>query len=254
MKLVPLSGHFGLGVLVVLVFGAACAPRWVKRVTVNVVPEFSGAFRIDVALAADRRYPECRIVSDNVRATVDGVAMRALGRGRAPLGTMISGVELPPVKECDGWAGFTTFGPLAAVPDGTATSVVIEDGPHRLELSIMDARARYRTELVGGQDVTAGDIVTVVMTPERDLPLPSSPGGQINIYAPHTRVAVLQGADIRVAGRRASFKVPALPPGEYKVVYNVSSPPLEVVRCRGVPACEATRLLAPDSDVVLRVH
>jgi len=240
--------------VVLLALGAACTPPWVNRLTVNIVPEVGGEFRIDVALAADRKYPDCRILADGVRATVDGVEMRSQGTGRSPSGEMISGVKIPPLKECDGWAGFTTFSPLTSMPDGTATTILIDDGSHRLEVSVMNARARFRTELVGGPDVVVGDTVTLSITPERDPAFERPPGGQINIYTPSTRVAMLQGDDVRVSGRHVLFKLPALPPGQYTVIYNGQTPPLSVLACRGAPACAATRLLAPDSDVVLKVH
>lgn len=243
-----------LGLGLVLVQSGACAPRWVTAVTVSAIPESNDTFRIDVGLTATRKYPDCRILTDTARAQVDGMEMRSLGRGAPYRGTTISGVELPPPKACSDFAGFTTFAPLPSVPDGTPTKITVEDGPHRLEIVVMNARARYRTELVGSPDVVGGDAVTLQVTPASDPPLQAVEVGEIGLYTPKARISVVSGKDIQVSGRRASFRVPSLPPGEYKVVYSIDPPPLRIVRCTGASTCKAGRMLSPDSDIVLKVR
>jgi hypothetical protein len=230
--------------LLALVGANACAPRWVNAVNVQIVNQKEGP-RVDLTVTGDRSPPSCEILGPDVHATVDGETLQVRGRGGLYRGTMISGVEITPPHACSPVAWFAPL-QLTALPPGTPTTIVIEDGPRKLELTAMNVRAPHRVEVVGPSETTSGATVTVRVTPEGDPPLPPSEKMEIDLYDAKSRVAVVAANQIRLQGRSASFVFPALPPGRYKLAFRFSDAPLRVTRCWGVPACQVTRFLAPD--------
>ena len=221
-----------------LAAASGCAPRWVNAVNVRVVSQTEGQ-RVDLTVTGDRSPPSCEILGSEVRATVDGETLRVRGRGGLYRSTMISGVELTPPHECSPMAWFESL-QLPPSPPGTPTTIVIEDGPRKLELTAMNVRALHRVEVVGPSESAPGTTVTVRVTPEGDPPLPPSDTMEIDLYNPKARVVVVPAKQIRLHGRLASFVLPALPPGRYKLTFRVSEAPLRVTRCLGVPACNVT--------------
>jgi hypothetical protein len=230
--------------LLALAAAGGCA-GWVKAANVQLVSQTDGSVRVDLTLTGDRSPPRCEILGPSIRATVDGQPLQVRGRGSLYRGTVISGVEITPPHKCNGMAWFESI-TLSPSPPGTPTSIVIEDGPRKLELTAMNVRALHRVEVVGAPEAAPGSTVTVRVTPEGDPPLPPSDKMEITFHDDKGHSAVVPAKQIRLQGRSASFALPALAQGRYKLAFLVPDAPLRVTRCDGVPACKVVRFLSPD--------
>jgi hypothetical protein len=230
--------------LLALVAASGCAPRWVNEVNLRIV-----ARRVDLTVTSDRSPPNCEILGAAVRATIDGETLEVRQRGSLRSGMTISGVEFAPPHQCSGMAWFHSL-ELPPLPAGTPTTIVIEDGPRKLELTAMNVRALHRVEVVGPSETTPGTTVTLRVTAEGDPPLPPSDKMEIDFYDLTSRVAVVPAKQIHLQGRSASFVLPPLAPGRYKLTFRISDAPLRVIRCLGAPACTVTRFLVPDGTEI----
>jgi hypothetical protein len=204
------------------------------KATLQVFQDQDGTFRIGLTLERDRNPPDCEVVGQDVRATVDDFTLGTNKRGEATRATALGNGITIPAHGCDGKAWFT-IDYIPSRPDGEVGVVRVRDGARALEMRVLNLRALMRAEL-SVPAAAIGDTVTMRVHPDGDPPLlPKS--ARLWIMRGDKPVATFADRELNIRDRSVSFVVPRLEPGTYGLSLGVGEQPRTALTCQGVSEC-----------------